>query len=724
MTKEGKLEKLLTDEKIVEATDFYKEHREKLNGKSIAQFSWAKTGAILDISEAIHDVVDAYRKGKGVEPSRVAAFEWLVKAADKPDEGFYFDLAMAYYDGDGTDVNPGKFWRWMRAAVKVKDQDILEAMNKLADAHRNPLFGEFSEEDAFSWIEKAAIAGSPHAMIDVAQAHKYGKGVKRDAAQFLDWADKAASAALDKIPTKESSPSAGDWSDQDYPEALSTLAAAYLLKGDAPQAASTAKKAAVAAKVALIRVIKLNRKRQDGKQLSGRRLPEIMAEYLISYLEPDGTDAPTNQSGYLKWLKRIDAAIDQTVPGKEDDQDKLSQRLADVIFALALTYEKVPQKSQDEYHRFLEKAANAGHKEAMYRLAMKQNLSDEKEKLAFSAWITQAVAAGSNKAFIAKTLSECDLPATEFRESREMLECLLDEINAIRKDKHTVPPGALVAHYTDSAALESMLTFEPGVKKNLMWLFNVAYVNDPTEGQRLIRVAEESLGRANPLKEFFPEKKTGELIELQGKDFLIFVGSFSRISDRLDLWRAYGRDGAGFSIATPLSAFPRESDQPLMGGTWADRENALAGSPLYGVCYEEKEAIETLKRLSGPLDKILAQTKRPELEKAKDAIDRIVVTLVNELLYLYKDVAFENEQEVRMIVAKRFDDRSLRRQRRAAYERVYVETTGLFFEPTGSKIVIGPKVENRREVKISILHRLAQLGWRHCEVDYSNVPYQ
>ena len=258
-----------------------------------------------------------------------------------------------------------------------------------------------------------------------------------------------------------------------------------------------------------------------------------------------------------------------------------------------------------------------------------------------------------------------------------------------------------------------------------MWLFNVAYVNDPTEGQRLIRFSDKSLKRDNnPLKEFFFKKNTVELIELQGEDFLVFVGSFSLVPDRLDLWRAYGRDGVGFSITTPLSAFPGESDQTLMGGTWADKANAWAGSQLYRVCYQAEEAKDTLKRLSGPLDKISAQTKRPELEKAKDAIDRIVVTLVNELLYLYKDAEFENEREVRMIVAKRFDDRSLRRQRRAAYDRVYVETTGLFFEPTGSNIVIGPKVENRKEVKISILHQLAQLGWRHCEVDYSNVPYR
>lgn len=304
-----------------------------------------------------------------------------------------------------------------------------------------------------------------------------------------------------------------------------------------------------------------------------------------------------------------------------------------------------------------------------------------------------------------------------------MLEHLAKVVDEIRSVKHTLKKNARIAHYTDNGALKSMLTLEPGVQKNLLRLYNVAYVNDPNEGRHLLGVTEQSLGRANPLHEFFDEK-AGKPVELQGQDFLIFVGSFSLVSDRLDLWRAYGGNGEGFCIETPLAAFPRGPDQPLMGGTWTDKANGWAGSRLFSVCYKRKEAVDTLKRLSAPLDKISAQLKHLSRPGAADAIKGIVVTFLNELLYLYKDEEYEREKEARMIVAKLFDDPSLRRDPRGALERVYLETGGLFFEPEGSRIFIGPKVEKRNEVKIDIRHRLARLKWSHCKVDYSDVPYR
>lgn len=305
----------------------YKPVREKLDGNIVEQFKWAKHGALLEIPDAIHDVVSAYQAGHGVESNRVAAFEWQRKAAENSDEGFYFDLAMAYYDGDGTDVNPDKFWEWMRAAVKVKDKAPLEAMYKLADAHRNPIFGTVSEEDAFGWIEKAAITGAPTALMEVAQAYKNGRGVIKNLNLFLEGAGKAVEAARVAIPPRKSSPSTEDWNDQDYPEALWILADAYSLTGDTTKAKCKAKDAALAAEEAI------DRAKEDGKKLSGQRLPEIMADHLRNYLEPDGTVASDNQSEHFQWLQKIDAAIDQTVPGK-DDQAKLPPKLANVIFAL------------------------------------------------------------------------------------------------------------------------------------------------------------------------------------------------------------------------------------------------------------------------------------------------------------------------------------------------------------------------------------------------------
>ena len=603
---------------------------EKLDGNTIEQFKWAKHGAILEIPDAIHHVVEAYQKGNGVEPNRVAAFEWQRKAAENSDDSFYFDLAMAYHDGNGTDVNISEFWRWMSAAASVGDGK--EAMYQLVEAHRNPIFGLVSEASAFAWVEKMAQVKAPQAMIEVARAFKNRRGTEKNYEHYWSWAHKAVVAARDAIPPENlGTADEYDWAFEDYPDALSTLSDAYLSNKDNIQAKHAAKAAAISS------VKALERARAEKKRVSGVTLPEIIRKHLLHYLESDGKVDSKNKSDYFYWLQEADKAIDQT-SSDSDEQTQLPGELAKVIFDLAIAHKRGigTKKNNTEYLRLLLKAAKAHHTEAMYLVAMNYHCAGD--DLGFSTWITQAVAAGSNKAFIAKTLKLSGLNGESFTDTKKLLEELLLVINAIRKKEHAVPSNVGVAHYTDGKALESMLSFDSGTK-NVLRLYNIAYVNDPTEGERLIQFKSELLGRENPLDEFF-DKKRDEPIALQGQDFLIFVGSFSLVADRLDLWRAYGRDGKGFCIITPIAAFSKEADQALMGGAWAEEENGVAASPLYSVCYKNDDVKKTLLSLAKPLDKISAHMKRLSKSEASDAIRRIVITFMSELLYLYKDAEY------------------------------------------------------------------------------------
>ena len=73
-----------------------------------------------------------------------------------------------------------------------------------------------------------------------------------------------------------------------------------------------------------------------------------------------------------------------------------------------------------------------------------------------------------------------------------------------------------------------------------------AYVNDPTEGQRLRKFCPP--GKANPLAVLYEGIEKPNALTWQGKDFHVFVACFSLQPDSLNLWRFYGRNGAGFSI--------------------------------------------------------------------------------------------------------------------------------------------------------------------------------
>ena len=704
--------------------DAYKAQFEKLDGDIVAQFLWARNAAVLfDIPDAMHHVIDSYLKGKGVEPNRVAAFEWLRKGAEQSEESFYFDLAMAYRDGEGTAVNIDEFRHWMGAAAKNK-YDFSEAMHQLADAHRKPAFGKVSEKRAFELIEKMADSGVPDAMIEVALAFRDGKVVKKDSTRFLELAKKASEAAFKALSSSfTGSPEKEDWAYEDYPLALSTLANAYELKEDKEQAVQTAKKAATAAVSALSHA----KERED--HISGEVLPEIIRKHWVN-LGISDSDTSQNCEDYFSWLQKIDAAIDQT--DSAGDEKVPSPELADAIFKLAMAHKNgIGTKANSrKFLKYLEKSARAEHPEAMYLLAM--NYRDSNKLLDFSLWITRAVIAGNQDALIAKTLDQCGLKKSLFKRLRLMLQSLLKLVITIRTEKHSITEDVtLVAHYTDSNALKSMLSINE-IENNSLRLFNVAYVNDPSEGQKLIRFKYQLVDNdpSNPLHAFFGKDPNvpiipEERINLQEHDFWTFIGSFSLVKDRLDLWRAYGRDGNGFCILTPLNAFQKKLKKQVADEFLDNDQNRCAGGPLYKVCYEDLDAQETLTRLSVPLHNIVLELKKKNYsDTASKAIRRLVVTIISELLYLYKDKEYETEKEVRMIVARPFDSPQLKRQPKDLHERLYIETDSLFFESEGCQIVIGPKVASREEVEIDILHRLAKLGWPHCSVQHSQVKYR
>ena len=160
------------------AENFFADQLGRLDGDPVALFEFAKQAAILGLHDAVHIVVKSYQDGKGTEPDRVRAFEWMRKAAVKDDDdSFFFDLACCFRDGDGTARDTGKFWYWMTKAAEAGDT---EAMFQLAEAHLNPDMGEPSPERADEWTGRMAEKNQPGALIQLARNNDEGERVDRD----------------------------------------------------------------------------------------------------------------------------------------------------------------------------------------------------------------------------------------------------------------------------------------------------------------------------------------------------------------------------------------------------------------------------------------------------------------------------------------------------------------------------------------------------------------
>ncbi|MCV2371356.1 DUF2971 domain-containing protein [Roseateles oligotrophus] len=337
-------------------------------------------------------------------------------------------------------------------------------------------------------------------------------------------------------------------------------------------------------------------------------------------------------------------------------------------------------------------------------------------------------AANHLEAQLGHALLGCELPSKHFLSALKALTALRRAVDQIRSSRHTISAeeaASGLAHYTDAGGLTSMLDNEAESPRNVIRLYNIAYVNDPKEGKRLRAFSQGKL--KNPLADFFSEQENmHEAISWQGQDFLVFVACFSLESDSLNLWRFYGRNGTGFSVVSPLAAFDTDPTHGILhGGGRLDRTKSAPPITLYKVLYDDKSAQEALDDLTAPLAEVTTLMGKVSTSSAK-RIREISAAIVSELLYLYKDKDYGDEKEVRAVEARTLSDPELRQHPKTLdhFAKLFIETAPILFQQPGSSIVIGPKVDNSAAITLDIKHRLEKCGLGGCEVSQSKVSYR
>jgi hypothetical protein len=274
-----------------------------------------------------------------------------------------------------------------------------------------------------------------------------------------------------------------------------------------------------------------------------------------------------------------------------------------------------------------------------------------------------------------------------------------------------------VSHFTTIEALESMLPSVPlsDLSTNRLRLYNFAYMNDPTEGKRLL---DKGLQSSSLLRDFFPDDGDADNpLSWEEHESSVYIGSFTLKGDELDLWRAYGRDGIGYCVVTPLEAFGQDSMNeagPLHGGevvkVSAERGKSAEYLPttLYAIRYEDDDVTSTLAALRSSLNKL--KEKKKNLGEAGETLDRIVRLIVSQILYLYKNEQYKSEKEARLVgdfdISTNFLNLDARKP-----GRVFVESQDFLFRHQGSLIIIGPKVLDQTVVEIDLKYRLARHGF-------------
>ncbi|MHB1956695.1 MAG: tetratricopeptide repeat protein, partial [Sulfobacillus sp.] len=426
---------------------------------------------------------------------------------------------------------------------------------------------------------------------------------------------------------------------------------------------------------------------------------------------------------------------------------------ADAMRSLARAYRDGTGTPADpgQYFAWMKKAAEAGDAAGMFGLAhaYRQGTGAAVDLDQYSEWIRKAADAGHADAamlhYINRILDECKIKTTELLDT---LLGLHHAAEAIKTDHIPKEQNEGVAHFTRFQTLEQMLPVRSGDSPmNHLRLYNVEYLNDPHEGCRLFQGMKDSEKYPVIYSRLFDKLDKDPFISLLHKDLSIYVCSFTLRSDRLDLWRAYGRDGEGVCIFIPLEVFGRSANFHALGEHLKDArkpagisgeshpsantsvmkdgpQNTTQSVPrvLYLVRYEDTEIDKTLDRLHPHLNRIAALVTEPHGQEA-EALRKCTVALLSDILFLYKNQEYKNEQEARLVFAASIGHPMLELDDQAP-GKLFVKTDNFLFKHANSRIIIGPRVREKKAVELNLKFRLTKHGFSTTKVEQSQIFYR
>jgi TPR repeat protein len=420
------------------------------------------------------------------------------------------------------------------------------------------------------------------------------------------------------------------------------------------------------------------------------------------------------------------------------------------IYNLALMYQDGDGIEKDEIKvvELLELSAKLDDPKSIYLLAFKYkygigvNINKTRAIDLFKRSLNQGNS-GANL-YIPHQLVEDFFEKNKFQNKlKNEFEILEETILQIKKS-HIISEPTSLSHFTSWATIESILpitiTKDP---RNILRLYHVDYMNDPAEGRALINFKSNDVEISEILLRIFEgglSASEDDVVSLIPPS--MYSLSFTESSDRLDLWRAYGNDGDGYSIVTvfddldenrayekcSLDEFVKHKRSVVntsrinncMQLKIKKKEKAI-NPVLFRVSYTSDEKQTTLDKLATPLKKIVDLIDDID-GLLKKEVEQIIYALLLEVMYLYKDEQYSTEREIRVIRAMPLD--AVKVDERIP-ERLYCETSSFLFIKKNSKIIIGPKVKNKQVALWNLRFRLEQNNFGNTtNISMSQVKYR
>ncbi|WP_139462257.1 SEL1-like repeat protein [Aeromonas veronii] len=652
---------------------------------------------------AIHSVGLMYVNGFGVEKSYARAKNWFLQSADLGFSDSMLQVGLIYVHGLETDINYNQAYYWFEQASK---QNNVMAIYNIGVMYAWGYGITRNFEEAHKWFEKAAQLGDENAMHSLGVMYENAFGVAKDYTRAKSWYLKAI--------------------EKNHPHAMVNLGLMY----DNGEGVEQDHKKA----------LELYQKAVD--------LGDSQAMLNIGVMYDRGEGLPKNEEIANQWFEKAANA------GQID---------AMLYFAdLNLTSQKI-----NESRVWLEKAAIAGHDSSWIRLLELDYINNDSnantaanldDTSNINKWLDSYIQIEIKKGTLHQPSTDVLQPL-----SISIFRCLaiirlLSQWQ--QSNNHLITNNTVLHHFTRFDVIEKLLpTSDLGAKetkRNILRCYHVSYMNDPTEGRRLLDYSSDKNSSAstaaNALRYWFDSKdgyfhQLDNAITVEDIPSSVFTASFTERSDNLDLWRAYGNDGKGISICLPVNGSKPSYVEPKQVNKCAiHNQHRIVNTPsfssppyddschtprFYRIKYDDKSVADTLSNLSLPLKKLeeyLDQVKSTDEKAWSEWIKTIrnhITESILHILYLFKDENYSSEQEVRALTIHALTDEAIKRDERTP-RHLYCELSNfpLFTKP-GTEILTGPKVDNANAMIWDMRHLLTLHGYAgNVTVKRSKVKYR
>jgi TPR repeat protein len=155
---------------------------------------WLEEAARLEFPKAMYEIAIRYKEGEGVSTSEERFFELMKKAAQNGYEDAMLELAFAYRYSVGTTRRLRSYFHWLVKAAEAKNA---EAMFHLAFAYKNREgIPRRNMKEFFRWLYEAAKKEQLDALFHLAIAYRDGEGTKQSHKDYIRWMRKAAYAGI------------------------------------------------------------------------------------------------------------------------------------------------------------------------------------------------------------------------------------------------------------------------------------------------------------------------------------------------------------------------------------------------------------------------------------------------------------------------------------------------------------------------------------------------